>query len=238
MQDLSAGTASASKRDYFLLATMLVALAVGECAFADSGSGSFQFSRYLLLIFAPYHDAGSRILLLDLFAFFEQVLPALVLVCNLFSLAALLTLAWPSGREALGTEGLARRIARFRVLLMLMSALLTSRSVYYLSQYAWFAQVLAAVNTTGAEQLRGLQRGVTLFLATSSSLGIILLFTPAGWILSRRALALSDGVTSAASPHARSAWIRKKRAKPLFRAGQASCPGGGAAASQRRVAAA
>jgi hypothetical protein len=197
------------------------------CGFVDR-EGPFQFSRYLLLIFAPYYEAGASVPLLDGFALFEQLLPGLVMVCNLFLLAALLTLAWPGRDQPFESPGLARRIARFRVLLVLGSALFTAISLYYLSQYAWFAQVLAADDPAGAEQLRGLQRGVTLFLATGNSLAIVLLFAPPGWILSRRALALSHREAPAASGQERSEWITQNAldvlSGPVMRVALAAAP--------------
>jgi hypothetical protein len=200
----------------------------GGCGFANVGEGPFQFSRYLLLIFQPYYETGARVPLLDVFSLFEQLLPALVWVCNLFVLAALLVVAWPDRDASLETPGLARRIACFRLLLVLGSALFTAISLYYLSQYAWFAQALAAGGPEGAEQLRGLQRGVTLFLATSNSLAIVLLFAPPGWILSRRAIALSRREALDISGQTRSEWLTQKELNifsgPVMRAALAAAP--------------
>jgi hypothetical protein len=200
----------------------------GYQAYMNDIEGPFQFSRYLLSVFAPYYEAGARVPLLDGFAYFEQVLPALIMMVNIILLAALLVLAWPAGKGSRDTAVLARRVARFRLLLVLGSALFTTLSLYYLSQYAWFAQVLAAGSGDGAEQLRALQRGVTLYLATVNSLAIVLLFAPPGWILWRRSLALSHSEVPEAVGKARSEWLESEGLNilsgPVMRVAVAAAP--------------
>lgn len=207
--------------------TQLSSTAAG-CDFADRGGRAFQFSRYLLPILAPYYEPGFEVPLLDGFALFEQLLPALVMVSNVFLVVALLTLAWPSTHWPSDPAPLAARMALFRLLVVLGSTLFTAISLYYLSQYGWFAQVLAASNPEGAAQLRGLQRGVTLFLAASNSLAIVLLFLPPGWILSRHAVTLYQKEISAASPQPRSEWLAEHGltllSGPAIRIAVASAP--------------
>jgi hypothetical protein len=177
--------------------------------FQQDAAQPFQFSRYLLLIFQPYYSQAT----LNIFSVIEQWLPALVFIANVFLIIALLVLTLIAIQATPDSNSLARRFVHFRLLLLMGSALFTAIALYYLSQYSWFAQVLSATHSDGASLLRELQRGVTLFLGTSNSLSLLLLFLPPGWILTHQARALYQNEISTLSETApsESTWLANTR---------------------------
>jgi hypothetical protein len=199
---LVAALATATASDY----RQFMSLAEGgTCAFSDAQA--FHFSRYLLLIFEPHYQTAT----LDLLSYAEQLIPALLLPSNLLLLLGLLATVWVSRPADLTLAGLATRIDCYRLLLLLASALFTTIALYHMSQYNWFAQVLAATSGEGAEQLRGLQRGVTLYFGVINSLALALFFLPTGWLLARQAEAMAEREPGLDTLPARADWLRLHR---------------------------
>ncbi len=171
-----------------------------ECGFAEQEG--FTFMRYLLLLFQPYYRSGT----LDYLSYAEVILPPLLLLTNLLLLLGLMATAWPKAPSSRPLEELAIRIARYRLLLLLASALFTAIALFHMSEYAWFAQVVAESDSQDANLMRGLQRGVTLYFGVTNSLALTLFFAPIGWLLWRQALALSSQ-EALETPQAREAWL-------------------------------
>ncbi len=174
-----------------------------ECGFAEQES--FTFMRYLLLLFQPYYRPGT----LDYLSYAEVILPPLLLLSNLLLLLGLLATAWLREPSSGSVDELASRISRYRLLLLLASALFTAIALYHMSEYNWFAQVVELGDAQDANLMRGLQRGVTLYFGIINSLALSLFFGPIGWLLSRQALALSSRDQAFETPQAREAWLEQ-----------------------------
>jgi len=178
-----------------------------DCALTDANISRFEFGRYLLLNLQP--GAGTNIL--NGITVLEQLLPVLLLVCNLFLVAALIGQVTESRHRSYSAEVLARQFARFRLLLLLGSAMFTAISLYTLSQFGWFAQMLQAYGAPGAESLRAVQRGVTLYIGTLNSIAMIILFLPPGWILWNRAQMLCRKENPDQSTQVCADWLEDKQ---------------------------
>lgn len=194
-------------------------LADTACGFEEQQA--FHFSRYLLPLFAAYYQAST----LDLLSYVALLSGRLLLPCNLLLLAGLLATVWLREPERYTPQGLSARIARFRLLLLLGSGLFTAIALYSLCEYNWFAQVAAAGNEAAGEQLRGLQRGLTLYLGTLNSLAMALFFLPTGWLLTRQANALAERESD---PQSREAWLDQNDLRifsgPLMKIGSLIAP--------------
>jgi hypothetical protein len=206
------------------------------CGFA--AREDFLFTRYLLLIFQPYYQAAT----LDMLSYVEQLLPNLLLPTNLFLLLGLLSTVWLNAPLSCTLEGLAARIARFRLLLFSASTLFTATALYHMSEFNWFAQVLALSNSEGAALVYGLQRGITLYLGLINSLAMALFFLPSGWLLSRQAMALRSTQSKPDTPHEREEWLSQHGLKifsgPLMKFGAIFAPllvSGGMTLLQRAI---
>lgn len=212
---LVAGLVAATTADY----RQFMGLAEG-----GSDTPSFNFTRHLLLIFQPYYQAAT----LDLLSHAEQLIPALVYLCNLLLMLALLATVWVRRPADLTSAELATRIDCYRLLLLLASALFTTIAFYHMSQYNWFAQVLEATNGEGAEQVRGLQRGITLYFGVINSLALALFFFPTGWLLTRQAEAIGEREPVLATVEAQSDWLKRHRltifSGPMMQLGAVSAP--------------
>lgn len=181
----------------------------------------FHFSRYLMPLFAPYYRAST----LDLLSYAGGLSANLLPICNLLLLAGLLSTVWLRNPAHVTPDGLAQRIARFRLLLLLGSGLFTAIALNSMSEYSWFAQVAANGNEAAGAQLRGLQRGLTLYLGTVNSLALALFFLPVGWLLRQQADALAG---QASAEETRDNWLERHHLRifsgPLMKIGSLVAP--------------
>lgn len=184
-----------------------VLFSVQDCTFTNRQPAGFDFFRYLLVILQSTAGATT----LNGIAVIEQLLPVLVLVCNVALIAVLIALSAPHLHPLLQVETLSKRFAYFRLLFFFGSGLFTAIALYHLSQYGWLAQILQAQHNPGAESLRHIQRGVTLYISTLNTMAIVILFLPPGWILWRQAQTLSETELPELSRQARADWLADKQ---------------------------
>ncbi len=193
-----------------------------ECGFLEKPD--FHFSRYLLLLFQPYYQPAT----LDALSYVERLMPALLLPCNLLLTLGLLATVWRRDPAACAAQELAARIARYRLLLLSASVLFTTLSLYHMSEFRWFGQVMAASGGEGAALLRGLQRGLTLYFGTTNSLALAIFFLPTGWLLAQQASALAAREPGLDTLAAREDWLGLHQLKlysgPLMQIGAVLAP--------------
>ncbi len=184
----------------------------------------FHFSRYLLLLFQPHYQP----LTLDALSYTEQLLPALLLPCNLLLTLALVATVWLKNPADGTLPDLAARMARYRLLLLAASALFTALSLYHMSEFRWFGQVMAASDGDGAGLLSSLQRGLTLYLGTTNTLALAIFFLPTGWLLAQQASALAAREPGLDTLDAREDWLGLHQLKlysgPLMQIGAVLAP--------------
>ena len=184
----------------------------------------FLFSRFLLVIFQPLYQSAT----LDFISYAEQLLPTLLLPCNLLLLLGLLSTLQINEPGDVAPQELSTRIGRYRLLALLASALFTTLSLYHMSMAGWFAQVMAASSSDAAEQLHALQRGITLYYGIANSLALSLFFLPTGWLLNRQAIALCEKESALETEQSRDEWMERHRLKifsgPLMQIGAVLAP--------------
>ena len=149
-------------------------------------------------------------------SFYTVALPVQVPVYILTFAAGISLIIGPRSMGRWTTADLRQRIADFRVLFILYSAIVTLFGLSELTMWGWLADI--AAGSKHAEYFRNLQIGSALFWGMCNSALLLLFFAPLGSLLARLARALADLHCEGASIPALEEWEREQGVSLLGRA--------------------